>query len=109
MSSIASQSPLSTVKVIQSRNPAILVISLPVAGDEAQIPLPAKTKQFKLLSEGCNKLRIGVAAGEIAAGNWYPIEPGHEYEQTTLDFAAAAELYVSSETAGDTVRVIYWT
>ena len=107
MSFVASQSPLSTVKVLQGTTQTIANVSAVTAGTVYSYTLPANTKRFSILADKACELKYGTSAANISAGDYWPITGGAEYTEQFLSLSSVT-IYFTSDKDNDVIRVNSW-
>jgi hypothetical protein len=108
MSFVASQTPLSSVKVLQATTVVIGKVAAATAGTEYSYSFPAGTKKFSTLSSLGGNLKVSFIAGDIAADVFWPVSRGNAYVEDSLTLAALT-LYFTSDKPNDIIRVKSWS
>ena len=108
MSFVASQNPLSNVRVLQATTWNVAKVNATTAGTIYSYTFPNNTKKFALLADKARNLRIGPSAAAITAGDYWEVYQGVEFtvEQVTLD---SFTIYFTSDQANDIIRFQSWS
>lgn len=107
MTFTSSQQPLSNVRILQGSTPTTAKVDMPVSGTEYSYTFPQNTRRFRIVSETCADLKVGTAAGNIAADNYWPVSAGSELSEEFLNLSGLT-LYFTSNKDNDVVRVLSW-
>ena len=88
-------------------NPSIAAYSLPTAGTDVTLTLPANTVRFllKARSPGCTELKIRYIA---VTGDQLTIRPGGYYFEDYLN-KVSFNIYVQSNKVSTVVELVTWT
>jgi len=108
MSFVASQTPLSTTKILQGTTQTIAKVEAVVAGTVYSYTLPTNTKRFAILAEEACLLKVGTSAVDISTNDVYwPVSGGTSYTEDLLNLSNKV-IYFTSDKPDDIIRINSW-
>ncbi|MBT9168475.1 MAG: hypothetical protein DDT19_01820 [Syntrophomonadaceae bacterium] len=95
------------MEVRRATRPTIFNVSMPLAGVEYSLALPARTKRFTFQLRGMNICRLCFTAG--GSGTLFvTLQAGASYSEDSIESATPITLFFQSPVAAQVAEIIVW-
>lgn len=88
--------------------PLVLSYTATLANTEYSLTLPVNTKAFQIFHYSGGQLKFAFQAGDVAAGDFFPVWVGSWVSQAGIS-APTISLYYEATVAGTVFKLLSWT